>query len=225
MVTFLKLMINQKARLKEHLLESIKAKKRIPQFLWSSGKLVTNVLPFAQNTASTDFKRENCCGLPWLWKQEQNLSALFPPKSKVCSNYIKPNALQNQNQNQISSEGNENSSRYPGNKPNNIKSKAALWNSFLPPPPPCQDQDRDQETRSKIQWLATTSTTLPSMLAASFSSWTTNNPTTTSHMSRFSWWSWRFGKYVNLLVHEWLSYLLAHGFQANQKEGRCSHFN
>ena len=24
----------------------------------------------------------------------------------------------------------------PGNKPNNIKSKAAPWNSFLPPPPP-----------------------------------------------------------------------------------------
>uniref|UniRef100_A0A8C7BHR6 Survival Motor Neuron Gemin2-binding domain-containing protein n=1 Tax=Neovison vison TaxID=452646 RepID=A0A8C7BHR6_NEOVI len=44
---------------------------------------------------------------------------------------------QNENESQISTDESENSSsRSPGNKPNNIKSKAAPWNSFLPPPPP-----------------------------------------------------------------------------------------
>nr|XP_012418875.1 PREDICTED: survival motor neuron protein isoform X2 [Odobenus rosmarus divergens] len=43
---------------------------------------------------------------------------------------------QNENESPISTDESENSSRSPGNKPDNIKSKAAPWNSFLPPPPP-----------------------------------------------------------------------------------------
>ncbi|XP_068391573.1 survival motor neuron protein isoform X2 [Eschrichtius robustus] len=42
---------------------------------------------------------------------------------------------QNENESQISTDESENSSRSPVNKPNSIKSKAAPWNSFLPPPP------------------------------------------------------------------------------------------
>lgn len=44
--------------------------------------------------------------------------------------------LKNENESQISTDESEHSSRSPGNKPNHIKSKAAPWNSFLPPPPP-----------------------------------------------------------------------------------------
>uniref|UniRef100_A0AAA9RW50 Survival of motor neuron 2, centromeric n=2 Tax=Bos TaxID=9903 RepID=A0AAA9RW50_BOVIN len=42
---------------------------------------------------------------------------------------------QNENESQISTDESENSSRSPLNKPNNIRSRAAPWNSFLPPPP------------------------------------------------------------------------------------------
>lgn len=44
--------------------------------------------------------------------------------------------LKNENESQLSTDESETSSRSPGNKPNNIKPKAAPWNSFLPPPPP-----------------------------------------------------------------------------------------
>lgn len=50
--------------------------------------------------------------------------------------------LKNENESQLSTDESETSSRSPGNKPNNIKPKAAPWNSFLPPPPP---SDRDIE--------------------------------------------------------------------------------
>ncbi|XP_040128043.1 survival motor neuron protein isoform X4 [Ictidomys tridecemlineatus] len=43
---------------------------------------------------------------------------------------------QNENESQVSTDESENSSRSPGNKPNNIKSKATPWDCFLPPPPP-----------------------------------------------------------------------------------------
>uniref|UniRef100_A0A8C5XU89 Survival Motor Neuron Gemin2-binding domain-containing protein n=1 Tax=Microcebus murinus TaxID=30608 RepID=A0A8C5XU89_MICMU len=42
---------------------------------------------------------------------------------------------QNENESQVSTDESE-SSRSPGNKPDNIKAKATPWNSFLPPPPP-----------------------------------------------------------------------------------------
>uniref|UniRef100_A0AC11CHR1 Uncharacterized protein n=1 Tax=Ovis aries TaxID=9940 RepID=A0AC11CHR1_SHEEP len=42
---------------------------------------------------------------------------------------------QNENESQISTDESENSSRSPLNKPNNTRSRAAPWTSFLPPPP------------------------------------------------------------------------------------------
>ncbi|XP_019486706.1 PREDICTED: survival motor neuron protein-like [Hipposideros armiger] len=87
--------------------------------------------------ASVDFKRETCVVVYTGYgnREEQNLSDLLSPTSEVANN-IEKNAQENENESQISTDESENSSRSPGNKPNNIKSKAAPWNSFLPPPPP-----------------------------------------------------------------------------------------
>uniref|UniRef100_A0A8D1RIG4 Tudor domain-containing protein n=1 Tax=Sus scrofa TaxID=9823 RepID=A0A8D1RIG4_PIG len=87
--------------------------------------------------ASIDFKRETCIVVYTGYgnREEQNLSDLLSPTSEVANN-IEENAQENENESQISTDESESSSRSPGNKPNNIKSKAAPWNSFLPPPPP-----------------------------------------------------------------------------------------
>uniref|UniRef100_A0A8D0MRS1 Survival of motor neuron 1, telomeric n=1 Tax=Sus scrofa TaxID=9823 RepID=A0A8D0MRS1_PIG len=149
--------------------------------------------------ASIDFKRETCIVVYTGYgnREEQNLSDLLSPTSEVANN-IEENAQENENESQISTDESESSSRSPGNKPNNIKSKAAPWNSFLPPPPPmpgaglgprkiipppppiCPDSLDDADA-------------LGSMLI----SW---------YMSGY-----HTGYYM--------------GFKQNQKEGRCSHFN
>ncbi|XP_045847427.1 survival motor neuron protein-like [Meles meles] len=88
--------------------------------------------------ASIDFKRETCVVVYTGYgnREEQNISDLLSPASEVANN-VEQNAQENENESQISTDESENSSsRSPGNKPNNIKSKAAPWNSFLPPPPP-----------------------------------------------------------------------------------------
>uniref|UniRef100_A0A5F9D816 Survival Motor Neuron Gemin2-binding domain-containing protein n=1 Tax=Oryctolagus cuniculus TaxID=9986 RepID=A0A5F9D816_RABIT len=60
-----------------------------------------------------------------------------PVKKNKCQKKKTTTALkQNENESQVSTDESENSSRSPGSKPNNIKSKAHPWNSFLPPPPP-----------------------------------------------------------------------------------------
>uniref|UniRef100_A0A4X1UHG7 Survival of motor neuron 1, telomeric n=1 Tax=Sus scrofa TaxID=9823 RepID=A0A4X1UHG7_PIG len=59
-----------------------------------------------------------------------------PKKNKNQKKNTTASLKQNENESQISTDESESSSRSPGNKPNNIKSKAAPWNSFLPPPPP-----------------------------------------------------------------------------------------
>ncbi|XP_062068199.1 survival motor neuron protein isoform X2 [Lepus europaeus] len=87
--------------------------------------------------ASVDFKRETCVVVYTGYgnREEQNLSDLLSPTSEVANN-IEHNAQENENESQVSTDESENSSRSPGSKPNNIKSKANPWNSFLPPPPP-----------------------------------------------------------------------------------------
>uniref|UniRef100_A0A3Q1MP77 Survival of motor neuron 2, centromeric n=3 Tax=Bos TaxID=9903 RepID=A0A3Q1MP77_BOVIN len=85
--------------------------------------------------ASIDFKRETCVVVYTGYgnREEQNLSDLLSPTSEVAN--IEQNAQENENESQISTDESENSSRSPLNKPNNIRSRAAPWNSFLPPPP------------------------------------------------------------------------------------------
>uniref|UniRef100_A0A8C0M9U6 Survival motor neuron n=2 Tax=Canis lupus familiaris TaxID=9615 RepID=A0A8C0M9U6_CANLF len=149
--------------------------------------------------ASIDFKRETCVVVYTGYgnREEQNVSDLLSPACEVANN-VEQDTQENENESQISTDESENSSRSPGNKPNNIKSKAAPWNSFLPPPPPmsgsglgpgkiipppppiCPDSLDDADA-------------LGSMLI----SW---------YMSGY-----HTGYYM--------------GFKQNQKEGRCSHFN
>uniref|UniRef100_G3U164 Tudor domain-containing protein n=1 Tax=Loxodonta africana TaxID=9785 RepID=G3U164_LOXAF len=91
--------------------------------------------------ASLDLKRETCVVVYTGYgnREEQNLSDLLFPTFGGVNNVdqnTQENAQENENESQISTDESENSSRSPGNKPNNIKSKAAAWNSFLPPPPP-----------------------------------------------------------------------------------------
>ncbi|XP_052515155.1 survival motor neuron protein [Budorcas taxicolor] len=85
--------------------------------------------------ASIDFKRETCVVVYTGYgnREEQNLSDLLSPTSEVAN--IEQNAQENENESQISTDESENSSRSPLNKPNNTRSRAAPWNSFLPPPP------------------------------------------------------------------------------------------
>uniref|UniRef100_A0A8D1IM20 Survival of motor neuron 1, telomeric n=1 Tax=Sus scrofa TaxID=9823 RepID=A0A8D1IM20_PIG len=87
--------------------------------------------------ASIDFKRETCIVVYTGYgnREEQNLSDLLSPTSEVANN-IEENAQENENESQISTDESESSSRSPGSKSSNIKSKAAPWNSFLLPPPP-----------------------------------------------------------------------------------------
>uniref|UniRef100_A0A8C7B7R0 Tudor domain-containing protein n=1 Tax=Neovison vison TaxID=452646 RepID=A0A8C7B7R0_NEOVI len=163
--------------------------------IWSEDGCV-----YPATIASIDFKRETCVVVYTGYgnREEQNMSDLLSPASEVANN-VEQNAQENENESQISTDESENSSsRSPGNKPNNIKSKAAPWNSFLPPPPPmpgsglgpgkiipppppiCPDSFDDADA-------------LGSMLI----SW---------YMSGY-----HTGYYM--------------GFKQNQKEGRCSHFN
>ncbi|XP_027835823.1 survival motor neuron protein isoform X2 [Ovis aries] len=85
--------------------------------------------------ASIDFKRETCVVVYTGYgnREEQNLSDLLSPTSEVAN--IEQNAQENENESQISTDESENSSRSPLNKPNNTRSRAAPWTSFLPPPP------------------------------------------------------------------------------------------
>ncbi|XP_076713232.1 survival motor neuron protein isoform X3 [Callospermophilus lateralis] len=161
--------------------------------IWSEDGCV-----YPATIASVDFKRETCIVIYTGYgnREEQNLSDLLSPTSEVANN-IEQNTQENENESQVSTDESENSSRSPGNKPNNIKSKATPWDCFLPPPPPmpgsglgpgkiipppppiCPDSD-DADA-------------LGSMLI----SW---------YMSGY-----HTGYYM--------------GFRQNQKEGRCSHFN
>lgn len=86
---------------------------------------------------SIDFKKETCVVVYTGYgnREEQNLSDLLT-STYDAPNTTEQNATENENESQISTDESEHSSRSPGNKPNNIKSKAAPWNSFLPPPPP-----------------------------------------------------------------------------------------
>uniref|UniRef100_A0A2K6LQI6 Survival motor neuron protein n=1 Tax=Rhinopithecus bieti TaxID=61621 RepID=A0A2K6LQI6_RHIBE len=85
--------------------------------------------------ASIDFKRETCVVVYSGYgnREQQNLSDLLSPISDVANN-IEQNAQENENESQVSTDESENS-RYPENKSDNIKSKSAPWNSFLPPHP------------------------------------------------------------------------------------------
>ncbi|XP_017383079.1 survival motor neuron protein isoform X1 [Cebus imitator] len=85
---------------------------------------------------SIDFKRETCVVVYTGYgnREEQNLSDLLSPIPEVANN-IEQNAQENENESQVSTDESENS-RSPGNKSDNIKSKATPWNSFFPPPPP-----------------------------------------------------------------------------------------
>ncbi|XP_069912678.1 survival motor neuron protein isoform X2 [Oryctolagus cuniculus] len=100
--------------------------------IWSEDGCV-----YPATIASVDFKRETCVVVYTGYgnREEQNLSDLLSPTSEVANN-IEHNAQENENESQVSTDESENSSRSPGSKPNNIKSKAHPWNSFLPPPPP-----------------------------------------------------------------------------------------
>uniref|UniRef100_A0A8D1ZY35 Tudor domain-containing protein n=1 Tax=Sus scrofa TaxID=9823 RepID=A0A8D1ZY35_PIG len=88
--------------------------------------------------ASIDFKRETCIVVYTGYgnREEQNLSDLLSPTSEVANN-IEENAQEVRIQEveilQMKVRAPPGS---PGNKPNNIKSKASPWNTFLPPPPP-----------------------------------------------------------------------------------------
>uniref|UniRef100_A0A8C9BI21 Survival of motor neuron 2, centromeric n=1 Tax=Phocoena sinus TaxID=42100 RepID=A0A8C9BI21_PHOSS len=99
--------------------------------IWSEDGCV-----YPATIASIDFKRETCVVIYTGYgnREEQNLSDLLSTTSEVANN-IEQNAQENENESQISTDESENSSRSPVNKPNSIKSKAAPWNSFLPPPP------------------------------------------------------------------------------------------
>uniref|UniRef100_A0A9L0KCY5 Tudor domain-containing protein n=1 Tax=Equus asinus TaxID=9793 RepID=A0A9L0KCY5_EQUAS len=87
--------------------------------------------------ASVDFRRETCVVVYTGYgnREEQNLSDLLSPTSEVANN-TEQSAPENESESQISTDESENPSRSPGEKPNNIRSKAAPWSSFLPPPPP-----------------------------------------------------------------------------------------
>ncbi|XP_004270836.1 survival motor neuron protein [Orcinus orca] len=99
--------------------------------IWSEDGCV-----YPATIASIDFKRETCVVIYTGYgnREEQNLSDLLSTTSEVANN-IEQNAQENENESQISTDESENSSRSPVNKPNSVKSKAAPWNSFLPPPP------------------------------------------------------------------------------------------
>ncbi|XP_006900097.1 PREDICTED: survival of motor neuron protein-like [Elephantulus edwardii] len=90
---------------------------------------------------SIDFKRETCIVVYTGYgnKEEQNLTDLLFPTFGGANNVdhsVQEITQENENESQISTDDSENSSRSPGNKSSNFKSKAAPWNSFLPPPPP-----------------------------------------------------------------------------------------
>ncbi|XP_058512283.1 survival motor neuron protein-like [Ochotona princeps] len=87
--------------------------------------------------ASIDFKRETCVVVYTGYgnREEQNLSDLLSPTSKAADG-VDRSAQENENESQVSTDESENSSRSPGWKPSNIKSKSNAWNSFFPPPPP-----------------------------------------------------------------------------------------
>ncbi|XP_054571159.1 survival motor neuron protein isoform X2 [Eptesicus fuscus] len=147
--------------------------------------------------ASVDFKRETCVVVYTGYgnREEQNLSDLLSPTSDVANN-IEQNAQENESQ--ISTDESENSSRSRGNKPNNIKSRAAPWNYFLPPPPP---MPRSGLGPGKIipppPPICPDSLDDADALGSMLISW---------YMSGY-----HTGYYM--------------GFKQNQKEGRCSHFN
>ncbi|XP_012871355.1 PREDICTED: survival motor neuron protein-like isoform X2 [Dipodomys ordii] len=148
--------------------------------------------------ASVDLKRGTCVVVYTGYgnREEQSLSDLLSPTSEVANN-TEQDAQENEHDSQVSTDESE-SSRSPGSKLNNNKSKAAPWNSFPPPPPPmpgsglgpgkiipppppiCPDSLDDSDA-------------LGSMLI----SW---------YMSGY-----HTGYYM--------------GFRQNQKEGRSSHFN
>ncbi|XP_070268245.1 survival motor neuron protein isoform X4 [Myotis yumanensis] len=149
--------------------------------------------------ASVDFKRETCVVVYTGYgnREQQNLSDLLSPTSDVANN-IEQNAQENENESQISTDESENSSRSRGNKPNNIKSRAAPWNYFLPPPPP---MPRSGLGPGKIipppPPICPDSLDDADALGSMLISW---------YMSGY-----HTGYYM--------------GFKQNQKEGRCSHFN
>uniref|UniRef100_A0A8C6FZ24 Tudor domain-containing protein n=1 Tax=Moschus moschiferus TaxID=68415 RepID=A0A8C6FZ24_MOSMO len=85
--------------------------------------------------ASVDFERETCVVVYTGYgnREEQNLSDLLSPTSEVAN--TEQNAQENENESQISTDESENASRSPRNRPDNTRSRAAPWSSFLPPPP------------------------------------------------------------------------------------------
>ncbi|XP_054993531.1 survival motor neuron protein isoform X2 [Sorex araneus] len=113
-----------------------------PSKQWKVGDKCTAVWSedgcvYPATIASIDFKRETCVVVYTGYgnREEQNLSDLLTPTCDV-PHPAEQNATENENESQISTDESENSSRSPRNKPNHVKSKAAPWNSFLPPPPP-----------------------------------------------------------------------------------------
>ncbi|KAM4868777.1 survival motor neuron protein isoform X3 [Urocitellus parryii] len=116
--------------------------KAVASFKWKVGDKCSAIWSedgciYPATIASVDFKRETCIVIYTGYgnREEQNLSDLLSPTSEVANN-IEQNTQENENESQVSTDESENSSRSPGNKPNNIKSKATPWDCFLPPPPP-----------------------------------------------------------------------------------------
>nr|XP_051709543.1 survival motor neuron protein isoform X2 [Oryctolagus cuniculus] len=162
--------------------------------IWSEDGCV-----YPATIASVDFKRETCVVVYTGYgnREEQNLSDLLSPTSEVANN-IEHNAQENENESQVSTDESENSSRSPGSKPNNIKSKAHPWNSFLPPPPPMPGSGMGPgKVIPPPPPICPDSLDDADALGSMLISW---------YMSGY-----HTGYYM--------------GFKQSQKEGRCSHFN
>uniref|UniRef100_A0A2K5ITI1 Survival motor neuron protein n=1 Tax=Colobus angolensis palliatus TaxID=336983 RepID=A0A2K5ITI1_COLAP len=146
--------------------------------------------------ASIDFKRETCVVVYSGYgnREEQNLSDLLSPISEVANN-IEQNAQENKNESQVSTDESENS-RSPEDKSDNIKSKSAPWNSFLPPHPhpmpgPRLGPGKPAPPPHLLSYSLDDADALGSMLILWYMS------------------GYHTGYYM--------------GFRQNQKEGRCSH--
>ncbi|KAK2504292.1 hypothetical protein MC885_015025 [Smutsia gigantea] len=103
-----------------------KKEYQTPLKQWKAGDRCSSIWSedgciYPATIASVDFKRETCIVIYTRYgnREEQNLSNLLSPTSEAA-NSVEQSAQKNENESQISTDESENSSRSPGNKPNNI---------------------------------------------------------------------------------------------------------